>query len=192
MRGAGSESRKFHCGDADADAVQETDVDGDEEGVGSSSTGSWKAQLHFVWSLIFDTYFISSVPQTGRAPFQDFFRVVVDGTSPMLSAAWRYLTTLESLFANTSSPQRRFWGFSVFSRALPLVDNAQMPLLFTPNFMRCWMNNLSSPDRYLHKAALGIAKSVQEIVKENPKVGFTLLSRLVGTRSPRPRQSRVS
>jgi DNA polymerase phi len=42
------------------------------------------------------------------------------------------------------------------------------------------MNNLSSPDRYLHKAALGIAKSVQDVVKQNPKVGFTLLSTLVG------------
>lgn len=46
--------------------------------------------------------------------------------------------------------------------------------------MRCWMNNLSSPDRYLHKAAQQIAKKVQGIIKENPKVGFTLLSQLVG------------
>lgn len=42
------------------------------------------------------------------------------------------------------------------------------------------MNNLSSPDRYLHKAAIGIAKQVQDVVKKNPKVGFTLLSTLVG------------
>jgi DNA polymerase phi len=55
-----------------------------------------------------------------------------------------------------------------------------MPLIFTPNFMRCWINNLSSPDRYLHKVAQQIAKLVQDVIKENPKVGFTLLSQLVG------------
>ncbi|ADV20875.1 DNA-directed DNA polymerase, putative [Cryptococcus gattii WM276] len=138
---------------------------GDEgDGVSATITGSWKPQLHFVWNIIFDRYFGPSALSTTLAPFQDFFRVVVD----------------ESLFSNTSSPQRRYWGFQVFERALPLLPSSQMPLIFTPNFMRCWMNNLSSPDRYLHKAAQQIAKKVQEIIKENPKVGFTLLSQLVG------------
>ncbi|ORY24385.1 DNA polymerase phi-domain-containing protein [Naematelia encephala] len=148
-----------------AKVLKETDSD-DEEVGSTSSTGSWKPQLHFVWSIIIDTYFpssSSSVPQ-GFAPFQEFFRVVVD----------------ESLFANSSSSERKYWGFSIFSLALPHVTASLMPQIFTPNFMRCWMNNLSSPDRYLHKAALGIAKAVQDVVKQNPKVGFTLLSTLVG------------
>lgn len=46
--------------------------------------------------------------------------------------------------------------------------------------MRCWMNNLSSQDRYLHKAAQQTARIVQDVVKAHPKVGFALLSRLVG------------
>ena len=46
--------------------------------------------------------------------------------------------------------------------------------------MRCWINNLSSSDRYLHKAALNLAKQVQDAVKSNPAVGFTLLSTFVG------------
>ncbi|WWD16543.1 hypothetical protein CI109_100970 [Kwoniella shandongensis] len=140
----------------------------EDEGIAASTSGSWKPQLHFVWSIILDRYFpkatSSSSENTSEAPFQDFFRVVVD----------------ESLFSNTASSQRRYWGFQVFERALPLLPPSQMPLIFTPNFMRCWMNNLSSADRYLHKAALQIAKRVQDVIKENPKVGFTLLSQLVG------------
>ncbi|WVR03854.1 hypothetical protein IAU60_000851 [Kwoniella sp. DSM 27419] len=139
----------------------------DDEGVAASVSGSWKPQLHFVWNIILEHYFPSSGESpaaSSEAPFQDFFRVVVD----------------ESLFSNTASPQRRYWGFQVFERALPLLPAGQMPLIFTPNFMRCWMNNLSSSDRYLHKAALAIAKKVQEVTKQNPKVGFTLLSQLVG------------
>ncbi|OXH24380.1 DNA polymerase phi subunit [Cryptococcus neoformans] len=143
--------------------LKETTGD-EEDGVSATITGSWKPQLHFVWNIILDRYFGSSALSTTLAPFQDFFRVVVD----------------ESLLSNTSSPQRRYWGFQVFERALPLLPSSQMPLIFTPNFMRCWMNNLSSPDRYLHKAAQQIAKKVQGIIKENPKVGFTLLSQLVG------------
>ncbi|TYJ59151.1 hypothetical protein B9479_000140 [Cryptococcus floricola] len=145
--------------------LKETTGD-EEDGVSASTTGSWKPQLHFVWNIILERYFPNSEPSTSEidAPFQDFFRVVVD----------------ESLFSNTASPQRRFWGFQVFERAFPILPESQMPLIFTPNFMRCWVNNLSSPDRYLHKAAQQIAKRVQEVIKGNPKVGFTLLSQLVG------------
>jgi len=55
-----------------------------------------------------------------------------------------------------------------------------VPQLFTLNFMRCWMNNLSSPDRYLHKVAVQVARRVQDVVKSNPSVGFALLATLVG------------
>jgi DNA polymerase phi len=92
----------------------------------------------------------------------------------------RRLTQTESLFSNNASSERKYWGFQVFQQALPLLPASQMPLIFTPNFMRCWINNLSSPDRYLHKVAQQIAKLVQDVIKENPKVGFTLLSQLVG------------
>lgn len=89
-------------------------------------------------------------------------------------------SSAESLLANTASPQKRFWGFQVFISSLPRVDADIMPQLFTPNFMRCWMNNLSSQDRYLHKAAQQTANIVQDVAKANPKVGFALLSRLIG------------
>ncbi|WWD05770.1 hypothetical protein V865_003853 [Kwoniella europaea PYCC6329] len=139
----------------------------DDESVSASTSGNWKPQLHFVWNIILDHYFPKSGEKSGNngeAPFQDFFRVVVD----------------ESLFSNTASPQRRYWGFQVFERSLPLLPSDSMPLIFTPNFMRCWINNLSSSDRYLHKAAQQIAKKVQEVTKANSQVGFTLLSQLVG------------
>lgn len=156
---------------------QESDVEDDEE-TGTTSTGSWKPQLHFVWSTILDQYFSNKTAPavTGQAPFQDFFRIVVDGTPSVTSPE----LTSESLFANSSSPERRYWGFSIVLQSLPLLPNELIPQIFTPNFMRCWINNLSSSDRYLHKAALQIAHALQEVVKSNPTVGFTLLSQLVG------------
>ena len=67
----------------------------------------------------------------------------------------------------------------MLSRALPIMPPAQLPLLFTPNVMRIWTSELASAERYLHKAALNLAKDVQNAVKTNPTVGFALLSALV-------------
>ena len=64
----------------------------------------------------------------------------------------------ESLFASTSSPERKYWGFQVFQKALPRVSGDDMPMLFTKNFMRSWINHLSNSDRYLHKAARQVVR----------------------------------
>ena len=64
----------------------------------------------------------------------------------------------ESLFASTSSPERKYWGFQVFQKALPRVSADDMPMLFTKNFMRSWINHLSNSDRYLHKAARQVVR----------------------------------
>ena len=64
----------------------------------------------------------------------------------------------ESLFASTASPERKYWGFQVFQKALPRVSADDMPMLFTKNFMRSWINHLSNSDRYLHKAARQVVR----------------------------------
>jgi DNA polymerase phi len=81
--------------------------------------------------------------------------VVVDGTSFVLRRDMHLseIATLESLFSRTSSPERKYWGFQVFQKALARVTLADMPILFTKNFMRSWINHLSQHDRYLHKVA---------------------------------------
>lgn len=146
-----------------APILKGSDVEDDEEDSGIASTGSWKPQPHFVWNTVLERYFSPSA-SSKQASFQDFFRVVVD----------------ESLFANSSSNERKYWGFSIILMSLPKLPSELLPQIFTPNFMRSWINHLSSQDRYLHKAALQTAQALQETVKSNPKVGFTLLSQLVG------------
>lgn len=135
-----------------------------EEDASVARAGTYKPQVHYVWDVILSTYFKDGKSDSNTAPFAEFFRVVVD----------------ETLFANQSSPERKYWGFQVFERALPLLPASSLPLVFTPNFMRTWMNNLSSSDRHLHKAAVSAARLVQDHVKESPSAGFTLLSQLVG------------
>lgn len=66
---------------------------------------------------------------------------------------------VETLFAPASTPQRKYWGFEVVSKALPLLSDEMLPFIFTQNFMKCWMNHLSGEDRYLHKAAQRIVST---------------------------------
>jgi len=61
---------------------------------------------------------------------------------------------IETLFSSTSSVSRKYWGFQVFQKALKKVDQESMPMLFTKNFMRTWINHLSKKDRHLHKISL--------------------------------------
>ncbi|KAG2157394.1 DNA polymerase phi-domain-containing protein [Suillus clintonianus] len=130
-----------------------------------SNTGTWKAQLHYVWNIIFDSLLPESEPGRRRsAVFQEFFRVVVD----------------ETLFGASSSPERKFWGFLVFKKALRRVDGADLPMLFTKNFMRSWINHLSQKDRHLHKISQDVVKDIQNFVQQNPDLGFTLILQLTG------------
>ncbi|KAG6841689.1 hypothetical protein C0991_008327 [Blastosporella zonata] len=139
--------------------------DSDAKDVPKTTTGNWKPQLHFVWDTLLEQLLPGpNSSQSPRGSFQEFFRIVVD----------------ESLFSSTASAERKYWGFQVFQKALPRVDQDTMPMLFTKNFMRTWINHLSKPDRYLHKIARQTVTDVQAFVQSNPHLGFALIFQLTG------------
>ncbi|KAI6103557.1 DNA polymerase phi-domain-containing protein [Pisolithus sp. B1] len=137
----------------------------DDEEASNPGSGSWKPQIHFVWDMLFDRLLpTSDSKQAPQGSFGEFFRIVVD----------------ESLFSSTSSAERKYWGFQVFKKALTRVSTDQLPMLFTKNLMRSWINHLSKSDRYLHKISLDVAKHIQSFVQENPALGFPLILQLTG------------
>ncbi|KAF9566303.1 hypothetical protein CPC08DRAFT_114924 [Agrocybe pediades] len=139
-----------------------TDEDGAKD-PSKAPSGTWKPQLNFAWDIILDQMLPNST-KPAKGSFQDFYRIVVD----------------ESLFSSTSSPQRKFWGFQVFQKSLKRVNEDTMPMLFTKNFMRSWINHLSKKDRYLHKVAQQTAAEVQTFVEGKPHLGFALILQLTG------------
>jgi DNA polymerase phi len=129
-----------------------------------SASGPWKPQLHYAWTTIFKTYFpFDGKPPLSISTFQEFYRAAVDGKL-WLCPCWPNSTTdcysvvIESLFSNTASPERKSWGFSVFRLALEMVPASEIPLLFTQNFMRTWINQLSGHDRMLYKSARQVVR----------------------------------
>ncbi|GJE98126.1 DNA polymerase phi-domain-containing protein [Phanerochaete sordida] len=145
--------------------LKDLQVDEDDDADGSKAKAShWKPQVHFVWDMLLDEVLSSDSTQSTEKSFPEFFRILVD----------------ESLFSAAASPERKYWGFQIFQKALPRVASADLPLLFTKNFMRSWINHLSNSDRYLHKIAKQVANDIQNAVKSNPTVGFTLILQLTG------------
>ncbi|KAF6764792.1 DNA-directed DNA polymerase [Ephemerocybe angulata] len=141
----------------------------DEEGhkdPTKAPSGTWKPQLHFAWDVILDQLVPgpNSTKKQATGSLQEFFKVVVD----------------DSLFSANSSPQRKYWGFQVFQKALKRVTDEDMPMLFTKNFMRSWINHLSNRDRYLHKIAQQTVTEVQAFVKDKPQSGFAIILQLTG------------
>ncbi|KAI5812401.1 DNA polymerase phi-domain-containing protein [Pyronema omphalodes] len=114
----------------------------EEEGI--KSKGSWNAKLGFVWDLCLDVYFgkdEAGVKKTSVS-WDDFWRVVID----------------ESLFANSSSAQRKTWGFQFFIKALNRVETPeQLTLMFSKNFMRTLINQLADEDRQVHAWAVKVS-----------------------------------
>ncbi|KAG8691843.1 hypothetical protein FRC11_007809 [Ceratobasidium sp. 423] len=143
-----------------AQILKEID-DANEPDTKNVSGGAFKIQLHSAWSTILEAIKDGKC----KASFAEFYRVCVD----------------ESLFAATSSPERKSWGFQVFERALAVMSPEEYQYLFTPNFMRTWINHLSSPDRHLHKAAKKAASEIVKAVERNPSIGFSLVTHLQGT-----------
>jgi DNA polymerase phi len=86
----------------------------------------------------------------------------------------------ENLFSESASRERKFWGFLVFQKMLKdgthptLLEN-----LFSPNLMRCIINQLSKEDRFLHRAADKTLKVLLQTIEENSSAAIEILPRLI-------------
>jgi DNA polymerase phi len=134
----------------------------DDENQQLEQKGSWNPQLHFVWNLVIEEY-----ANEDAGNFTNFWKVAVD----------------ENLFSSSASPERKFWGFSVFQKALTVAENnkAVVDTIFSPNLMRCLINNISQEDRFLHRAAQKSLKVITQTVADKPKLLPAVVAGLVGT-----------
>lgn len=151
----------------------------------------WKAQLHFAWKTVLDSLY-SNTDESGQPrdakliTFEHFWTEAVDGRlTPCLRSGEileRQLMLLESLFAASSSSERKHTGFLVCHAAL---SSAPPPLLLTilrANVMRTLINQLASGDRLLHRAAQRMTQGILARASESPAAANLLFSALlIGT-----------
>ncbi|KAJ1647426.1 DNA-directed DNA polymerase [Coemansia asiatica] len=133
---------------------------------------SWSPQLHTVWNEIFDLYF-----NKDRAD-----EVIVGG--PMeFDALWDRVVE-KGLFAPGASQFRRYWGFMVFERLLPHLNEDMVPLIMSPNILRNLSDNVSRTSKSpLTKVGMRTAEKLIEICEGNTKIGLAVLTHLLNQKS---------
>ncbi|KAJ2956399.1 hypothetical protein NQZ79_g7736 [Umbelopsis isabellina] len=126
---------------------------------------NWRPQLHSVWdTLLAEVASGEKSTKNKKASFQEFWRVTVD----------------ESLFEANASHERKYWGFQLVEKAMKQIPTEQIVFVFTENFMRTFINNMSSEDRFLSKAARHTMHEIEKLCSEDSNIGFGLIAKLVG------------
>lgn len=151
---------------------------GDNPEAKSSHGGAWSSKLHFAWDVIL-AKLLHIEPQIDSKKvkimsFSEFWEECID-SKRFLIQPWIALTPIDTLFATTSSEERKFWGFLLFQNVMKIAPSSLLPSLFTQNFMRCLINQLSSPERYLHLAAEKSTKSMIRRVNLEPNSRIEIL-----------------
>lgn len=189
-----------------AKVLKDVEVINDEENDNSSSSknnnkkqkSNWNSRLPFVWDLIVlkfnqldsestDEDDIEAVPSNESSKkrkkkdsskksskksktdpefisVKEFWKVVID----------------ETLFSEKSSYERKYWGFEIFEKFITSLDNIQLiQYLFTPNFMRCLINQHASSARMLYKISQLTIKSLLKMSKEKPSLAPIVLLSLL-------------
>ncbi|CDS09480.1 hypothetical protein LRAMOSA10840 [Lichtheimia ramosa] len=154
----------------------------------------WKPQLHSVWDQLLNIYLEPVDQMNGHAEREESDRPKKkqrlskkgdskasksDDEKASFEAFWS-ATVDGSLFENNASRGRKYWGFLLVQKVLPRLSAEQVPLIFTENFMRAFINNLSSDVRYLNKSAKYTANVIQKVANENKQVSFALVTQLLG------------
>lgn len=85
----------------------------------------------------------------------------------------------DMLFAASSSEERKYSGFLLFQQIIPVVPVQIIPDVFTKNWMRCLINQLASPERYLHRAAERSIKAILSKARSNPDTRAPILKALL-------------
>jgi DNA polymerase phi len=90
-----------------------------------------------------------------------------------------FWTFCEENFFN-STHERKYVGFQIFQMVLNTLSANEIPQIFTPNFMRCLINSLSSKEAYLNKCARVSMIGVVEISKKDNNIALALVLELLG------------
>ncbi|KAL7751830.1 DNA-directed DNA polymerase [Sorochytrium milnesiophthora] len=98
-------------------------------------------------------------------------------TAGLLQKFWR-LVVDDGFFQSTH--ERKFLGFGLFHLFTHYCHESDIPLMFTPEFLRCYMNNLGRTDNMLNEAAKATTQTIQHITKEQPAIAVPVMSHLLG------------
>ena len=147
----------------------------------TTAKGAWTTKLQFAWDVIL-AELMAVQPQglqkntrlAKRVKFGDFWKECIDSKLSQINKD-SMLRKSDTLFAASSSEERKYSGFLLFQQMTPIVPVHLLPDIFTKNLMRCLINQLASQERYLHRAAERSIKALIARARLNPNARAPIL-----------------
>ncbi|GAB7351533.1 hypothetical protein MBLNU459_g2171t1 [Dothideomycetes sp. NU459] len=104
----------------------------------ANKSGSAQTTPSFAWQVVFTHLYQRHTPKSKKpSDFEKFWIDAVDN----------------SLFAASASTERKALGLQIVSLGITTAPTSLLPCIFTPNVMRCIINQRAEKERYLHEAA---------------------------------------
>ena len=151
----------------------------------ATAKGVWASKLPFAWDVILAELLNvqSRYPQKNthlpkRIKLITFWEECIDSKSPHMRVV-SALRMPESFFAASSSEERKYWGLLLFQRMINEAPVKMLSGLFTTNLMRCLINQLASPERYLHRVAETSTKAIIARARSNSDTKALFLEALL-------------
>ncbi|KAK8206195.1 DNA polymerase phi-domain-containing protein [Phyllosticta capitalensis] len=127
-------------------------------------SGSSQPTLNFAWEVVMVSFMQRhGAGDSGVSEFSKFWTDIVDN----------------NLFSASASPEQKSKGLQLLSRMLASAPQWALLSLFSPNLMRCIINQRNGADRYLHKPAQAPLDEMRARVKRNPEVAAPIVEGLV-------------
>ncbi|KAG9726078.1 hypothetical protein KCU59_g14901, partial [Aureobasidium melanogenum] len=140
-----------------------------EDGSAGNSTGAAQSTPSFAWSIILSHLYKRHKPSKKSeekvSDFEKFWLEAVD----------------QGLFAASASTERKSLGLQVVSMGISTAPVQLLHAVFSPNAMRCIINQRAGQDRYLHEAAKGpLAQMVTRSKSDQGSISVMLKGLLSG------------
>ena len=121
-------------------------------------SGTWQANVNFAWLTVLDALLLRCSGDDDAPDSADVDR---------FRKSWIEIVD-NNLFSQASSSERKFWGFQIFSKMLISSPEWALSTIFSPNLMRCLINQRMDSQRTLYDAASEPLKKIQARAKHNP------------------------
>ncbi|ETI28170.1 hypothetical protein G647_00619 [Cladophialophora carrionii CBS 160.54] len=125
-----------------------------------SAQGSarWSANLHFAWDVVLAEVF-KNAPGKGEKGINGKMPTL-QGKKLTFDVFWKTVVD-ESLFAESSSTERRAWGFGLWKKVFETSPREFLLYTFTPQATRRLADALKGSERLLKKSAERVTQSIQ-------------------------------
>lgn len=165
-----------------AKVLKDVEVDDDKK----TQKGSWSPRIPFVWEIIVESFKeeeqpveeISGKKRKKSAPLTPRKKTSVEPQKLLVREFWKVVVD-ETMFSEKASPERKYWGFEIFALFLEKLPASEVASLFTPNMLRCLINQSAKSDRLLHKVSTRILNAMTEVSQRDLTKVLPILASIV-------------